>query len=90
LCLCACGGGGPLVYSNLRISLQIFMKFHMNIIPLTLLVSCNQQELVHLAEGHEQMYGNRFREKYSILLGVLFMPCEKCRWSCTDVLQLLL
>jgi hypothetical protein len=34
--LCACGEGGPLAYSNLRISLQIFMKLHMNIISLIL------------------------------------------------------
>lgn len=69
MCLCACGGGGPLVCSNLRISLRIFIKLHMNVMPLTLLVSCNQQRLVHLAEGPEQMYDNRLREKYSILLG---------------------
>jgi hypothetical protein len=66
--LCACGGVDMLVYSNLSVSLRIFTKLHMNIIPLedtlTLLVSCNRQGLVHLTEGHEQMYGNKYREKY--------------------------
>lgn len=87
LCLCACGEGGLLVYSNL-ISLQIFTKLHMNIISL-ILCFCNQQGLVHLAEGLEQMYGNIQGEIFNFV-GVIFMPCEKHGWSCIDVLQLLL